>query len=62
MKISEEHKTQIKNHLLLEYKVLKYLLGGIGIPKVYYFGKENSKNNNYYLVQELLENKIYPKN
>ena len=58
MKISEEYKSPIKNYLLLEYKILRYLSGGIGIPKVYCFGKENNDTNNYYLVQELLGNNL----
>jgi serine/threonine protein kinase len=58
MKISEEYKSPIKNYLLLEYKILRHLSGGIGIPKVYCFGKENNDTNNYYLVQELLGNNL----
>ena len=56
MKISDEYKNPSKNHLLGEYKILKFLSGGIGIPKVYYFGKENNDTNTFYLVQELLGN------
>jgi casein kinase 1 len=59
MKISEIYKSPQKNHhLLIEYKILKYLSGGIGIPKVYSFGKENNDSNNYYLVQQLLGNNL----
>ena len=59
MKISEDNKFPKKaNHLLIEYKILQYLGGGIGIPKVYSFGKENNETNNYYLVQELLGNNL----
>ena len=48
-----------KNHLLIEYKILKHLSGGIGIPKVYAFGKEITESNtNYYLVQQLLGNNL----
>ena len=39
MKISlEQQNNSSKNHLLIEYKILKRLIGGIGIPKVYYYG------------------------
>ena len=56
MKISLEQKNNSsKNHLLIEYKILKRLIGGIGIPKVYYYGKEN---DNIFLVQELLGNNL----
>ena len=58
MKISDEYKNPSKNHLLGEYKILKFLSGGIGIPKVYYFGKENNDTNKFYLVQELLGNNL----
>ena len=59
MKISEENKNMTKNHLLIEYKILKHLSGGIGIPKVYSFGKENNESNSYYyLVQQLLGNNL----
>ena len=59
MKVSDDNKFPQKiNHLLLEYKILKYLVGGIGIPKVYSFGKENNEENSYYLVQELLGNNL----
>ena len=58
MKISEELKSPEKNHLLTEYKILKYLSGGIGIPKVYYFGKENEDGKKYCLVQQLLGNNL----
>lgn len=58
MKISEEYRNPSKNHLLTEYKILKYLSGGIGIPKVYSFGKENKDTNHFYLVQELLGNNL----
>lgn len=59
MKISEIYKSSQKsNHLLIEYKILKYLSGGIGIPKVYSFGNENNDSNNYYLVQQLLGNNL----
>jgi serine/threonine protein kinase len=57
MKISEELKNA-KNYLQVEYKILQYLLGGIGIPKVYSFGRENNKTNNFYLVQQLLGNNL----
>jgi serine/threonine protein kinase len=56
MKISlEQQNNSSKNHLLIEYKILKRLIGGIGIPKVYYYGKEN---DNIFLVQELLGNNL----
>ena len=59
MKISESFSFPHKNHhLLLEYKILKYLSGAIGIPKVYFFGKENNDSNIYYLVQQLLGNNL----
>ena len=58
MKISEENKNSKKNYLLIEFKILKYLSGGIGIPKVYSFGKENNESNDYYLVQQLLGNNL----
>jgi serine/threonine protein kinase len=59
MKLSEENKNMTKNHLLIEYKILKHLSGGIGIPKVYAFGKEITESNtNYYLVQQLLGNNL----
>ena len=59
MKISEIYKSpQKNNHLLIEYKILKYLSGGIGIPKVYSFGKENNDSNTYLLVQQLLGNNL----
>ena len=58
MKISEELKSPKKNHLLIEYKILKYLSGGIGIPKVYYFGIENEDEKKYCLVQQLLGNNL----
>ena len=55
MKISEDIHNCPKNHLLIEYKILRYLIGGIGIPKVYSYGKEN---NNIFLVQQLLGNNL----
>ena len=59
MKISEIYKSpQKSHHLLIEYKILKYLSGGIGIPKVYSFGKENNDSNTFYLVQQLLGNNL----
>jgi serine/threonine protein kinase len=57
MKISEVLKNS-KNYLQDEYKILKYLIGGIGIPKVYSFGKESNNTNNFYLVQQLLGNNL----
>jgi len=57
MKISEELAIS-KNYLQNEYKILKYLLGGIGIPKVYSFGRESDETNNFYLVQQLLGNNL----
>ena len=51
MKFSERMKNSGENPLKLEYKIMKYLVGGIGIPKVYYLGKEN---NSSYLVMQLL--------
>ena len=58
MKISEENKIPSKNHLLLEYKILKHLSGGIGIPRIYSYGKESNGSNTFYLVQELLGNNL----
>ncbi len=57
MKVSEELKNS-KNYLQVEYKILKYLLGGIGIPKVYSFGRESNNTNNFYLVTQLLGNNL----
>ena len=51
MKLSEREKNSGENSLKLEYKIMKYLMGGIGIPKVYYLGKEN---NSSYLIMQLL--------
>ena len=58
MKISEESKINSKNYLQVEYKILKYLFGGIGIPKVYSFGRENSESDKFYLVVQLLGNNL----
>ena len=58
MKISEESKNNSKNYLQVEYKILKYLFGGIGIPKVYSFGRESNDANNFYLVVQLLGNNL----
>ncbi len=58
MKITEDFKNNSENYLQVEYKVLKYLLGGIGIPKVYSFGRENNEAHNFYLVQQLLGNNL----
>jgi len=55
IKISEEIRNPSKNHLLIEYKILKHLIGGIGIPKVYSYGVDN---DNIYLVQQLLGNNL----
>jgi len=55
IKISEEIRNPAKNHLLIEYKILKHLIGGIGIPKVYSYGVDN---DNIYLVQQLLGNNL----
>jgi len=55
IKISEEIRNPAKNHLLIEYKILKLLIGGIGIPKVYSYGVDN---DNIYLVQQLLGNNL----
>ena len=55
IKISKDIKNSSKNHLLIEYKIMKHLVGGIGIPKVYSYGKEN---DNIFLVQELLGNNL----
>lgn len=55
IKISEDIRNSQKNHLLIEYKILKHLVGGIGIPKVYSYGKENG---NIFLVQQLLGNNL----
>ena len=57
MKIPEEIKNA-KNYLQVEYKILQYLLGGIGIPKVYSFGRESNNPNHFYLVQQLLGNNL----
>lgn len=56
IKISEDIRNSSKNHLLIEYKILKHLVGGIGIPKVYSYGNENG---NIFLVQQLLGNNLY---
>ena len=58
MKISKNNSLNKNNHLFKEYKILRYLSGGIGIPKVYSFGKESNENNSYYLVQQLLGNNL----
>ena len=58
MKISKNNPLNKNNHLFKEYKILRYLSGGIGIPKVYSFGKESNDNNSYYLVQQLLGNNL----
>ena len=55
IKISEKTRNPAKNHLLIEYKILKHLIGGIGIPKVYSYGVDN---DNIYLVQQLLGNNL----
>ena len=55
MKISKDLGNSSKNLLLIEYKILRYLIGGIGIPKVYSYGKEN---DNIFLVQQLLGNNL----
>ena len=55
IKISQEIRNPAKNHLLIEYKILKHLIGGIGIPKVYSYGVDN---DNIYLVQQLLGNNL----
>ena len=59
MKISKENNHLKKNPcILIEYKILQYLSGGIGIPKVYSFGKENIDDNNYCLILQLLGNNL----
>jgi len=58
MKISEELKNNSKYYLEIEYKILRYLFGGIGIPKVYFYGKENNESNNLVLVVQLLGNNL----
>ena len=55
IKLSKDIRNSSKNHLLIEYKILRYLVGGIGIPKVYSYGKED---DNIFLVQELLGNNL----
>ena len=55
IKVSKDIRNSSKNHLLIEYKILRYLVGGIGIPKVYSYGKED---DNIFLVQELLGNNL----
>ena len=55
LKLSKDIRNSSKNHLLIEYKILRYLVGGIGIPKVYSYGKED---DNIFLVQELLGNNL----
>ena len=55
IKILKEQGNSNKNHLLIEYKLLKHLIGGIGIPKVYSYGIEN---DNIFLVQQLLGNNL----
>ena len=55
IKILEEIRNPAKNHLLIEYKILKHLIGGIGIPKVYSYGVDN---DSIYLVQQLLGNNL----
>lgn len=53
IKISEDinNTESSKNSLTYEYKVMKFLHGGIGIPKVYTYGKKQNKS---YLVMQLL--------
>lgn len=59
IKISQKYNYIQKNpHLLIEYKILRYLQGGIGIPKIYSFGKEDNEAKNYYLVEQLLGNNL----
>ena len=58
MKISKNNSLNKNNHLFKEYKILRYLSGGIGIPKVYSFGKVSNEDNSYYLVQQLLGNNL----
>jgi len=58
LKISEESKNNSKNYLQVEYKILKYLFGSIGIPRVYFFGRESNESNNYFLVIQLLGNNL----
>ena len=53
--ISNYINNYLKNHLLIEYKILKHLIGGIGIPKVYSYGVDN---DSIYLVQQLLGNNL----
>ena len=55
IKILEEIRNPTKNHLLIEYKILKHLIGGIGIPKLYSYGVDN---DTIYLVQQLLGNNL----
>ena len=55
IKILKEQNNPNKNHLLIEYKLLKHLIGGIGIPKVYSYGIED---DNIFLVQQLLGNNL----
>ena len=55
IKLSKDIRNSSKNHLLIEYKILRHLVGGIGIPKVYSYGKED---DNIFLVQELLGNNL----
>ena len=51
MKISKEYISLQRNpRILIEYKILQYLSGGIGIPKVYSFGKENNEEGKYCIV------------
>ena len=59
MKISKEYFSPQRNpRILIEYKILQYLSGGIGIPKVYSFGKENNEEGKYCIVLQLLGNNL----
>ena len=55
MKIASESGNSSKNHLIIEYKILRLLFGGIGIPKVHFYGVEN---NRIILVEQLLGNNL----
>ena len=59
MKISKEYiSLQSNPRILIEYKILQYLSGGICIPKVYSFGKENNEEGKYCIVLQLLGNNL----
>ena len=59
MKISKEYISLQRNpRILIEYKILQHLSGGIGIPKVYSFGKENNEEDKYCIVLQLLGNNL----